>query len=83
MKGTDHTGFFEFISLQKLQKYIETIPLILGSFDKKVEDNVRYSKQKLMKSLTSSCNIKKRSSSYKRYDMFKMSWKWNIMEKYG
>ena len=40
MKGTDQKGSFEFIGLQKLQKYIETIPLMLGSFDKKVEDNV-------------------------------------------
>tara|TARA_B100000035_G_scaffold245676_1_gene214307 strand:- start:7796 stop:8836 length:1041 start_codon:yes stop_codon:yes gene_type:complete len=59
MKGTDQSGSFEFTGLQKLQKYIETIPLMLGSFDKKVEDNVTYSKQKLMKSLTSLCNIKK------------------------
>jgi len=59
MKGTDQSGSFEFTGLQKLQKYIETISLMLGSFDKKVEDNVTCSKQKLMKSLTSLCNIKK------------------------
>lgn len=59
MKGTDHPGSFEFVGLQKLQKYIKTIPIMLGSFDKKVEKNVEYAKHKLMKSITSNCNIKK------------------------
>tara|TARA_R110001592_G_scaffold92047_1_gene268772 strand:+ start:1319 stop:2359 length:1041 start_codon:yes stop_codon:yes gene_type:complete len=59
MKGTDQPGSFEFIGLQKLQKYIQTIPIMLGTFDKKVENNVLSSKNKLMKSLTSSCNINK------------------------
>lgn len=59
MRGTDQPGSFEFIGLQKLQKYIQTVPIMLGSFDKKTEENIIYSKNKLMKSLTSSCNIKK------------------------
>jgi sialic acid synthase SpsE len=59
MKGTDQSGSFEFPGLQKLQKYIETIPILLGSFDKKIENNITYSKEKLMKSLTSLHSIKK------------------------
>jgi sialic acid synthase len=59
MKGTDQPGSLEFDGLKKLKKYIDDIPLYLGSFDKKVEENIIYAKHKLMKSLTSKVNIKK------------------------
>ena len=59
MKGTDQAGSLEFDGLKKLQKYINDIPLYLGSFDKKVESNIIYAKNKLMKSLTSKIDIKK------------------------
>jgi sialic acid synthase len=61
MKGTDQIGSLEFYGLNKLQKYIEDIPLYLGCFDKKVENNIVYAKNKLMKSLTSKITIEKGS----------------------
>lgn len=59
MKGTDQIGSLEFEGLNKLMKYINDVPLYLGSSEKKVNDNVSCSKIKLMKSLTSTRNINK------------------------
>jgi sialic acid synthase SpsE len=59
MKGTDQAGSCEITGLSKLQKYVSTIPIMLGSSEKKLEDNVTYSKHKLMKSITSKIDIKK------------------------
>ena len=52
MKGTDQAGSLEFEGLQKLNKYITNVPIMLGSYKKEVGDNILYSKNKLMKSLT-------------------------------
>ena len=59
MKGTDQVGSLEFDGLKKLQKYIHNIPIIMGSFEKKQEQNILINKQKLMKSITSNTIIKK------------------------
>ena len=59
MKGTDQIGSLEYHGLDKLQIYISDIPKYLGAFDKKVEDNILMTKNKLMKSLTSKVDIKK------------------------
>ena len=59
MKGTDQIGSLEYNGLDKLQIYISDIPKYLGTFDKKVENNILMTKNKLMKSLTSKVGIKK------------------------
>lgn len=59
MKGTDHPGSLEPTGLKKLSNYIKNIPLVLGSSEKELKDNILYCKNKLMKSITSKVNIKK------------------------
>lgn len=59
MKGTDQSGSLEYEGLFKLQKYISTIPQMLGSNEKVVKENIRLNKNKLMKSITSKIDITK------------------------
>jgi sialic acid synthase SpsE len=59
MRGSDHAGSLEPQGLQKLSKYIKNVPIVLGSYKKELKNNILYSKNKLMKSLTSKISIKK------------------------
>ena len=59
MKGTDQAGSLEKDGLTKLNKYIRDSQIMLGDFEKKLENNVLTTKTKLMKSIVLINELKK------------------------
>lgn len=57
MKGSDQAGSLEFKGLMTLQKYMNTVPIMLGSSEKSVGEHILPAKHKLMKSLTTLVDI--------------------------